>query len=156
MTTVHDKALFAWRRVKHSTNIMQQHWIERWTLLKHRSKNYMKGNSPFLYMSCYHKSFILDKGVLKGAWTFPFFPPERWFVGHSLCLMLLICCTRIWDGRAYRFIHVLYWTKVNFTYTCCLFSFFFCCLCEVVNLSFASYYRWSWASAFRMNLGDWW
>lgn len=32
-------------------------------LLKHRSKNYMKGNSPFLYMSCYYKSFILDKKV---------------------------------------------------------------------------------------------
>lgn len=75
MTTVHDKALFAKRRVKHSTTIMQQHWIERWTLLKHRSKNYIKGNSPFLYMSSYHKSFILDKSVLKGAWTFPFFPP---------------------------------------------------------------------------------
>lgn len=27
--------------LKRSTTIMQQHWIERWTLLKHRSKNYI-------------------------------------------------------------------------------------------------------------------
>lgn len=132
-------------------------------LLKHRSKNYMKGNSQFLYMSCYHKSFILDKKVCStepGHFLFLFlFLPLLKMVCRTffLCLMLLICCSCIWDGRAHRFFS-MFCTGQRWILPILAFISFicFCVLCGVVNLSFALYSRWSWASAFRMRIGDWW
>ena len=84
---------------KRSTTLVQQHWTEPRTMLKHRPLNHRNGNGPVLRLSTSSRVFYTgQKGVLKGTWVCCIPLPHLTITCRTF-LLNVICCTCIWDGR---------------------------------------------------------